>query len=212
MRFPRSSAESSLQNSTGLESNAALIVCQTLSLFLITKFGVEIQFQNCTGTENRRRIHMRNTLLIATLSLCAFACSARAADYDQTVAAQAQQNSFAEAAIAQSAAVAAESEAWNSEQPGAGGARRRPRQVVCAGRPVRAADGGHSDASHRYERRPLARRGSGTGRGRRMSGKSVVAAPLPGSWSGAVRFGDATARASLAGQPPPSRLRPPYGL
>ena len=60
---------------------------------------------------------MRNTLLIATLSLCAFAW-AQAADYDQTVAAQAQQNSFAEAAIAQSAAVAAESEAWSSEQPG----------------------------------------------------------------------------------------------
>ena len=60
---------------------------------------------------------MRNTLLIATLSLCAFA-GAQAADYDQTVAAQAQQNSFAEAAIAQSAAVAAESEAWSSEEPG----------------------------------------------------------------------------------------------
>ena len=66
---------------------------------------------------------MRNTLLIATLSLCAFAW-AQAADnagqdfYDQAVATQAQQNSFAEAAIAQSAAVSAESEAWNSEQPG----------------------------------------------------------------------------------------------
>lgn len=63
---------------------------------------------------------MRNTLLIATLSLCAFAW-AQAADqdsYSQTVAAQAQQNNLAEVAIAQSAAVAAASEAWNNEQPG----------------------------------------------------------------------------------------------
>jgi hypothetical protein len=63
---------------------------------------------------------MRNILLIATLSLCAFAW-AQAADqdsYSQTVAAQAQQNNLAKAAIAQSAAVAAASEAWNNEQPG----------------------------------------------------------------------------------------------
>jgi hypothetical protein len=63
---------------------------------------------------------MRNTLLIATLSLFAFAW-AQAADrdsYNQTVAAQAQQNNLAEVAIAQSAAVAAASEAWNNEQPG----------------------------------------------------------------------------------------------
>jgi hypothetical protein len=67
---------------------------------------------------------MRNTFLIATLSLIAFAW-AQAADssccagqdfYNQTVAAQAQQNSFAEAAIAQSASVSAESENWN--EPG----------------------------------------------------------------------------------------------
>jgi hypothetical protein len=63
---------------------------------------------------------MRNILLIATLSLFAFAW-AQAADrdsYSQTVAAQAQQNGIAEAAIAQSAAVAAASGAWNNEQPG----------------------------------------------------------------------------------------------
>ncbi len=64
---------------------------------------------------------MRNILLIATLSLCTFAW-AQAANgqdfYNQTVAAQAQQNSFAVAAITQSAAVAAQSENWNSEQPG----------------------------------------------------------------------------------------------
>ncbi len=68
---------------------------------------------------------MRKTLLlIATLSLCAFAW-AQAADnsagqdfYDQHVSVQAQQNSLAEAAIAQSAAVAAQSESWSSEQPG----------------------------------------------------------------------------------------------
>jgi len=66
---------------------------------------------------------MRIILMIATLSLCTFAW-AQAADsqgqdfYNQTVAAQAQQNSFAEAAITQSAAVAAQAESWNSEQPG----------------------------------------------------------------------------------------------
>jgi hypothetical protein len=59
--------------------------------------------------------------MIATLSLCTFVW-AQAADgedfYNQTVASQAQQNSFAVAAIAQSAAVSAQSESWNSEQPG----------------------------------------------------------------------------------------------
>ena len=61
---------------------------------------------------------MSKILLIATLTLCAFAW-AQAEDsssYDQTVAAQAQENSLALAASAQSAAVSAESENWN--EPG----------------------------------------------------------------------------------------------
>lgn len=68
---------------------------------------------------------MRKTLLIATLSLCAFAWAHAAdfsccggQDYNQTVATQAQQNSLAKLAIAQSAALSGGSENSNAEQPG----------------------------------------------------------------------------------------------